>query len=163
MPWGGIGRSSRVIGDEMKCLIALIFIINTLCAIDLFPLIVAAEKKHKVPRQIICRVIEQESLWDPSVVNYEGSIGLMQVRAIALQEYCSWTKFTNWNHLTAVEVLTNEQRNIEVGCWYLARLYRTFGNWKIALSCYNVGIGNYLKKGEYNREYVEATYWEPGM
>lgn len=89
---------------------------------------------------LVLSIIAVESNFKKNVNSYLGSKygrGLMQVSEIVLTEY-NWT---NYKNTKKVSDLYDPIHNIEVGCWYLARLRDHYGikglsDW---LSAYNSG------------------------
>ena len=53
--------------------------------------------------------------------------------------------------MTEADIFEPED-NIRIGCWYLSKLYREFGNLDLVITAYNGGSGN-VKKWLANQKY----------
>lgn len=85
----------------------------------------AAARRHNVPEDLFARLIQQESGWNPKAKSHKGAFGLAQLmpgtaRALGVDP-------------------TDPYQNLEGGARYLARQYREFGSWRLALAAYNAG------------------------
>ena len=94
----------------------------------------AASTEFGVPAYFIYAVIKTESGFRRNAVSPKGAVGLMQILPSTYEEI---------KQELAIEGndLTEPRDNIRAGTYYLAKLYRKFGNWDIALAAYNAGIG----------------------
>jgi len=95
-------------------------------------------REHDLDPALLAAVIYQESKFDASAESKSGAIGLMQLtpataRGIAIRT--GGTKFTTSD-------LLNPEINIRYGSWYLANLFRKYGNERLVLAAYNAGQGN---------------------
>jgi soluble lytic murein transglycosylase-like protein len=84
-----------------------------------------AARKHDVPEDLFARLIQQESGWNPNAVSHKGALGLAQLmpataRALGVDP-------------------SDPLQNLEGGARYLARQYKEFGSWQLALAAYNAG------------------------
>ncbi|MHA6262056.1 lytic transglycosylase domain-containing protein [Arenibacterium sp. CAU 1754] len=85
----------------------------------------AAARRHNVPEDLFARLIQQESGWNPKAKSHKGAFGLAQLmpgtaRALGVDP-------------------SDPYQNLEGGARYLARQYREFGSWRLALAAYNAG------------------------
>jgi len=85
----------------------------------------AAARQHGVPEDLFLRLVQQESNWNPNAKSHKGALGLAQLmpataRALGVDPQ-------------------KPQQNLEGGARYLAKQYRKFGTWKLALAAYNAG------------------------
>jgi soluble lytic murein transglycosylase len=87
---------------------------------------------------LVMSVIRVESMFRPDAVSSKNAIGLMQVtkgtgrwaaEKLGLKDYTD-------------EKLFEPDTNIHIGCWYLASLYREFGDTDLVLAAYNAGSGS---------------------
>lgn len=99
--------------------------------------IYAAEDRNRIPRNLLVRLIQKESAFNPKAVSRTGVRGIAQVSAgtAAKPGY-------------GVKPLANRDEpfdSIRFAGEYLAAMYRTFGSWRAALAAYNVGPGQFQK------------------
>lgn len=101
-------------------------------------------------------VIEVESGGRPHIVSKAGAIGLMQITPIVLKEYkenipenVSIWWGGEFEHKGNVGILYNSIFNVEIGTWYLKRLYHHYKCTTVEeiASAYNGGITRYNKVG----------------
>ena len=105
----------------------------------------AAARLHNIPEDLFARLVQQESGWNPSAVSHKGALGLAQLMPQTAR-------------LLGVDP-TDPKQNLEGGARYLARQYRKFGSWPLALAAYNAGPEAVVKHGgvppyEETRNYV---------
>lgn len=108
-----------------------------------------AARKHAIPEDLFLRLVQQESGWNPHAKSHKGALGLAQLmpdtaRALGVDPH-------------------DPQQNLEGGARYLARQYREFGSWRLALAAYNAGPDAVKKHGgvpPYNetRNYVKSIW-----
>lgn len=96
----------------------------------------AAEVKHGIPSDLLVRVAYQESRFRTDIitgakVSSAGAVGLMQIVP-------RWHPDINPLDWRAAA---------DYAGGYLAKLYRQFGSWALALAAYNWGPGNLSKYG----------------
>lgn len=95
-------------------------------------------KEFKLEENIVYSVIKAESKFDKAAVSHRGAKGLMQISDItrdwAIEEL----------QLREVDVF-NPEANIQIGCWYLNKLYKEFGRLDLVIAAYNGGSGNVRK------------------
>jgi soluble lytic murein transglycosylase-like protein len=92
-----------------------------------------AARRHNVPEELFARLVQQESGWNPNAKSHKGAIGLAQLmpetaRALGVNP-------------------TDPYQNLEGGARYLARQFREFGSWRLALAAYNAGPEAVKKHG----------------
>lgn len=92
-------------------------------------------KKHGIPASIVLAVMREESLFKTRTVSRARAVGLMQIMPQTGKEIAQQLK-RSWS---GVSDLQDPQTNIQFGCYYLARLYKQFGNWEHTLMAYNAG------------------------
>ena len=89
------------------------------------PLAEAAARKYNIPVDLFNRLVQQESGWNPRAKSHAGAIGLAQLMPATAR---------------ALGVNPRDPRqNLEGGARYLAKQYRKFGSWRLALAAYNAG------------------------
>lgn len=104
-----------------------------------------AARRHDVPVDLFARLVQQESGWNPNAVSHKGAVGLAQLMPQTAKAL-------------GVDA-TDPYQNLEGGARYLARQYREFGSWRLALAAYNAGPEAVKKHGgvppyEETRNYV---------
>lgn len=100
--------------------------------------IAAAEARHGLPRNLLARLLWQESRYRPDIINGAvrspaGALGIAQFMPATARDL-------------GVDPL-DPAAAIEAAARYLAGLYRRFGNWREALAAYNWGQGNVARQG----------------
>lgn len=92
---------------------------------EYYEMALAAARKHGIPEAIFLNLVQQESAWNPNAVSHKGAIGLAQLmpgtaRGLRVDP-------------------TDPKENLDGGARYLAKQYRKFGTWRLALAAYNAG------------------------
>lgn len=83
----------------------------------------AAEQQHGLPHNLLVRVAQQESNFNPAVVSSAGAVGLMQI-------------IPRWHpEVDAYDPVAS----IYYAAGYLRKNYDRFGSWVLALAAYNWG------------------------
>ena len=100
--------------------------------------IIAAEDSNGIPRNLLARLLYQESRFRPEIISgavksLAGAIGIAQFLPATAAEF-------GVNPYDALESIAGAGR-------YVAKLYRRFGSWALALAAYNWGQGNLSRKG----------------
>ena len=96
-------------------------------------------KEYSIDENLVYSIIKAESKFDKDVISYKGAKGLMQISDIT----------RDW----AIEELSlgnnadifDPDTNIKIGCWYLNKLYKQFGQFDLVIAAYNGGSGNVQK------------------
>jgi len=109
----------------------------------------AAARQHDVPEELFLRLVQQESGWNPRAKSHKGALGLAQLMPETARRL-------------GVDPMDPRQ-NLEGGARYLARQYRKFKSWRLALAAYNAGPDAVRKHGgvppyEETRNYVKAIW-----
>ncbi len=108
--------------------------------------------KYDLDKYLVYAVIQTESKFDPDAVSDAGAVGLMQLMEETAKE-CNEKAEFGYN---IPQDLTDPEKNIQIGCYYLSRLLKIFNNDKeLALFAYNGGIGN-VEKWLNNEEYADG-------
>ena len=102
-------------------------------------------KEYNLDENLVYSIIKAESKFKEDAVSRKGAKGLMQIgdgtRDWAAEEL----------KLEKVDIF-KPQDNIRIGCWYLNRLYKEFGDTELVIMSYNGGSGN-VKKWLSDKEY----------
>lgn len=93
--------------------------------------IAKAERTHGLPRDLLARLLYQESRYRQDIITGEvrshaGAVGIAQI-------------VPRWH--PTVDPL-NPVESIHYAARYLRKLYDQFGSWRLALAAYNWGPGN---------------------
>lgn len=101
-------------------------------------LIAQAEDQNGLPRDLLARLLYQESRYRPDVINGTtaspvGALGIAQFMPATAREL-------------GIDPLDPAQA-IPAAARYLKRLYAQVGTWSEALAAYNWGIGNVTRRG----------------
>ncbi|WP_370283223.1 lytic transglycosylase domain-containing protein [Pseudooceanicola sp.] len=104
----------------------------------------AAAIKHGVPEDLFLRLVQQESGWRANAKSHKGAIGLAQLMPETAKRL-------------GVDPHDPHQ-NLEGGARYLARQYRDFGSWQLALAAYNAGP-EAVRKYDGIPPYKETTHY----
>lgn len=95
--------------------------------------------RHGVDPLLVAAVIHTESGFRREAVSSQGALGLMQIMpstACWAADKMGYIDFTP-------EMLFQPAHNIDIGTWYLADLFRQFGdNRAVVLAAYNAGRGH---------------------
>ena len=96
-------------------------------------------KEYNLDENFVYSIIKAESKFNPKALSHKGAKGLMQIADIT----------RDW---AIVELDLDEnidiydpETNIMIGCWYLNRLYKEFGDTDLVIAAYNGGSGNVSK------------------
>lgn len=100
--------------------------------------IAAAEQANGLPRDMLARLLWQESRYREDIITGKvsspaGALGIAQFMPATAREM-------------GIDPLNPDQA-IDAAGRYLARLFRMFGSWSEALAAYNWGMGNVQRKG----------------
>jgi soluble lytic murein transglycosylase len=93
------------------------------------PLIARQASIYRLDPDLVWSVIYEETYFRPWMTGGDGEIGLMQVTPTVGRE---WAAATGMRELErqmqqdAASVLRDPERNIQIGCWYLERLYEQY-------------------------------------
>jgi peptidoglycan lytic transglycosylase len=120
-------------------------------------LIARNARVYRLSPSFVWSVIYEETYFRTTVVGDDNEVGLMQVTPAVAREWAKATGLKEFEKQTAEnvrDVLTDPERNIQVGCWYLERLgenYRDFpAESAMTLAAYNAGASR-------------VTEWTEGM
>lgn len=101
-----------------------------------------AALRHGVDSALVKAVVWRESRFHESARGGVGELGLMQVGALAAQEWAEAERLPTFEH----EDLLDPERNTQAGTWYLAKLLRRYAHTDhpetFALADYNAGRVN---------------------
>ena len=106
-------------------------------------------KEYNLEENLVYSVIKAESKFKKDVISRKGAKGLMQISDI--------TK--NWE-IEELDLKENidifdPETNIKIGCWYINKLYKQFGDMDLVIAAYNGGSGNvnqWLGNNDYSKD-----------
>jgi soluble lytic murein transglycosylase len=110
------------------------------------PLIARQASIYRLDPDLVWSIIYEETYFRPWKIGGAGEVGLMQVTPAVGRE---WAAATGMRELEqqmdrdAASVLRDPERNIQIGCWYLEKLYEQYRDMPGAearmIAAYNAG------------------------
>lgn len=135
--------------------IALIFVTIGASAAVFFPdywvhrfddLISRQAPVYRLDEKLVWSVIYEETYFRPWMTGSAGEIGLMQITPAVAREWARETGFREFERQAAENVtdfLSDPERNIQIGCWYLEKLREQYrgraAETAMTLAAYNAG------------------------
>jgi len=109
-------------------------------------LIARHARVYRIDEKLVWSVIYEETYFRPTVRGEAEEVGLMQVTPLVARD---WARETGLSELerradeNVVAFLSDPERNIQIGCWYLEKLRERYRNrpaeTAMTLSAYNAG------------------------
>lgn len=96
-------------------------------------------KEYNLDENFVYSIIKAESKFNPNALSHKGAKGLMQIADITRD----WA-IVELDLEKDIDIYDPEI-NIMIGCWYLNRLYKEFGDTDLVIAAYNGGSGNVSK------------------
>lgn len=84
---------------------------------------------YRVDPDLVWSIIYEETYFSPWKIGKDGEIGLMQVTPTVGREWANETGMREFQNQMANDpqsVLRDPERNIQIGCWYLEKIYEQF-------------------------------------
>lgn len=84
---------------------------------------------YRVDPDLVWSIIYEETYFSPWKVGRDGEIGLMQVMPATAREWATETGMKELERQMASDpqsILRDPERNIQIGCWYLEKMYEQF-------------------------------------
>ena len=84
---------------------------------------------YRVDPDLVWSIIYEETYFSPWKNGKDGEIGLMQVMPAVGREWATETGMRELQNQMATDpesVLRDPERNIQIGCWYLEKIYEQF-------------------------------------
>lgn len=84
---------------------------------------------YRVDPDLVWSIIYEETYFSPWKVGRDGEIGLMQVMPATAREWATETGMEGLERQMASDpqsILRDPERNIQIGCWYLEKIYEQF-------------------------------------
>ncbi|HEX2268141.1 MAG TPA: transglycosylase SLT domain-containing protein [Pyrinomonadaceae bacterium] len=101
---------------------------------------------YRVDPDLVWSIIYEETYFSPWKTGQDGEIGLMQVTPTVGREWATETGMRELERQMATDpesLLRDPERNIQIGCWYLEKIYEQFQDTPDAemrmIAAYNAG------------------------
>jgi soluble lytic murein transglycosylase len=110
------------------------------------PLITRQASIYRVDPDLVWSIIYEETYFSPWKTGKDGEIGLMQVMPAVGREWATETGMRELERQMTTDpqsILRDPERNIQIGCWYLEKIYEQFRDEPDAevrmIAAYNAG------------------------
>lgn len=107
--------------------------------------ILAAARRYGVDPALVKAVVWRESRFNPRAKGGKGEVGLMQISALAAQEWAEAEKLSSFRH----GELFDPGKNTLAGSWYLSKVTRRYAHtdnpYRYTLADYNAGRAHVLR------------------
>jgi soluble lytic murein transglycosylase len=123
---------------------------------------------YRLDPKLVWSVIYQETYFRPWMTGEDGEVGLMQIMPGTAREWASETGLQDLEKQIAANhtaVLSDPERNIQIGCWYLEKLQERFRDTSSpearALAAYNAGasrVNEWDKSAESSSPLTEEEF-----
>lgn len=123
----------------MKRALVVIFLVLTLALsaylfnrywIHRFDALIARQAAiYRVDPDLVWSIMYEETYFSPWKIGKDGEIGLMQVTPTVGREWATETGMRELERQMASDpqsLLSDPERNIQIGCWYLEKIYGQF-------------------------------------
>ena len=110
-------------------LLLAIYLFNSYWTHRFDPLIKRQAAIYRVDPDLVWSIIYEETYFSPWKNGKDGEIGLMQVMPAVGREWATETGMRELQNQMAADpesVLRDPERNIQIGCWYLEKIYAQF-------------------------------------
>ena len=101
---------------------------------------------YRIDEKLVWSLIYEETYFRPAEKGEAGEVGLMQVTPLVARDWAKETGLKEFERQTTenvVEFLSDPERNIQVGCWYLERVRERYrgrpAETAMMLAAYNAG------------------------
>lgn len=101
---------------------------------------------YNVDDKLVWSLIYEETYFQPSAIGTADEVGLMQVTPLVAREWAKETGLKEFERQAAenvIEFLSDPERNIQIGCWYLEKLRERYrgrpAETAMTLAAYNAG------------------------
>lgn len=84
---------------------------------------------YRLDPDLVWSVIYEETYFRPWKIGADGEIGLMQVTPTVGREWAAQTGMRELERQMAADpksLLSDPEKNIQIGCWYLEKIYRQY-------------------------------------
>ncbi len=101
---------------------------------------------YRIDEKLVWSLINEETYCRPWVIGADAEVGLMQVTPTVAREWARETGFSGLERQAnenVNELLSDPERNIQIGCWYLEKLREQYrgrpAETAMTLAAYNAG------------------------
>jgi soluble lytic murein transglycosylase len=138
----------RVVAGILLILILLLaaYVFNRYWTHRFDSLIARQAAIYRVDPDLVWSIIYEETYFSPWKTGRDGEIGLMQVMPATAREWATETGMKELERQMASDpqtILRDPERNIQIGCWYLEKMYEQFQDQPEAetrmVAAYNAG------------------------
>ena len=112
---------------------------------------------YRVDPDLVWSIIYEETYFSPWKTGADGEIGLMQVMPAVGREWATETGMRELERQMASDpqsLLRDPERNIQIGCWYLEKIYEQFHDVPDVetrmVAGYNAGPSRAVEWGRYD-------------
>ena len=121
----------RVVAVILLILISLLaaYVFNRYWTHRFDSLIARQAAIYRVDPDLVWSIIYEETYFSPWKTGRDGEIGLMQVMPVVGREWATETGMKELERQMASDpqsILRDPERNIQIGCWYLEKMYEQF-------------------------------------
>jgi membrane-bound lytic murein transglycosylase D len=116
-----------------------------------FPIYEKYLKKYNMPQDIKYLSIVESGL-NPKAASWAGAVGPWQFIKSTGKEY-------GLNQTEYIDERMDVEKSTDAAMRFLSRLYRTYGDWELAMAAYNCGPGN-VNKAIKRAGGGKKTFWE---
>jgi soluble lytic murein transglycosylase len=121
-----------------RVLVVILLVLTLLLAAYVFnrywthrfdPLIARQAAIYRVDPDLVWSIIYEETYFSPWKIGRDGEIGLMQVTPTVGREWATETGMRELERQMVTDpqsILRDPERNIQIGCWYLEKIYGQF-------------------------------------
>ncbi|MEO8042204.1 MAG: lytic transglycosylase domain-containing protein [Acidobacteriota bacterium] len=109
-------------------------------------LITRQARIYRLDERLVWSLIYEETWFRDDATGEAGEIGLMQVTPLVAREWAKETGLREFERQTAenvVGLLSDPERNIQIGCWYLEKLRESYrgdpAETAMTLAAFNAG------------------------
>ena len=139
-------RALVVAGLIILTLTGAIFLFNNYWTHRFDAMIARQAAIYRVDPDLVWSIIYEETYFSPWKKGQDGEIGLMQVTPTVGREWATETGMRELERQMAADpenLLRDPERNIQIGCWYLEKIWEQFQDAKDVearmIAAYNAG------------------------
>jgi soluble lytic murein transglycosylase len=110
------------------------------------PIIEKQAEIYRLDHWLVWSVIYQETYFRPTKIGAAGEVGLMQITPTVAKDWAQETGLADFEREMQndhVAALSEPERNIQIGCWYLEKMREKYSDTNApearALAAYNAG------------------------